>query len=105
MIVRFARENPRSGYQRIVGELKRLSVVVSATTVKKILRAEGLGPTVRRGPSWREFLRAQAEHIIAVDFFTVDTVWFRRLYVRFFIELGSRRVQLAGCTAHPTTRG
>ena len=72
LIVRFARENPRWGYQRIVGELKRLSVVVSATTFKKILRAEGLGPTVRRGPSWREFLRAQAEHIIAVDFFTVD---------------------------------
>ena len=56
LIVRLARENPRWGYQRIVGELKGLGVVVSATTVKKILRAEGLGPTVRRGPSWREFL-------------------------------------------------
>jgi putative transposase len=76
-------------------------VVVSATTVKKILRAEGLGPTVRRGPSWREFLRTQASSIIAVDFFTVDTVWLQRVYVLFFIELGSRRVHLAGCTAHP----
>jgi hypothetical protein len=75
--------------------------VVSATTVKKILRAEGLGPTVRRGPSWREFLRTQANSIIAVDFFTVDTVWLQRLYVLFFIELGSRRLHLAGCTAHP----
>jgi putative transposase len=75
-------------------------VVVSATTVKKILRAEGLGPTVRRGPTWREFLRTQARGIIAVDFFTVDTVWLR-VYVLFFIELGSRRVHLAGCTAHP----
>lgn len=69
--------------------------------MKKILRADGLGPTVRRGPSWREFLRTQAESIIAVDFFTVDTVWLQRLYVLFFIEIGSRRVHLAGCTAHP----
>ena len=101
LIVRLARENPRWGYQRIVGELKGLGVAVSATTVKKILRLEGLGPTVRRGPSWREFLRTQANSIIAVDFFTVDTVWLQRLYVLFFIELGSRRVHLAGCTAHP----
>jgi putative transposase len=101
LIVRLARENPRWGYQRIAGELKGVGVVVSATTVKKILRVEGLGPTVRRGPSWREFLRTQANSIIAVDFFTVDTVWLQRLYVLFFIELGSRRVHLAGCTAHP----
>lgn len=101
LILRLARENPRWGYQRIVGELKGLHVVVSATTVKKILCVAGLGPTVRRGPSWREFLRAQAHSIIAVDFFTVDTVWLQRLYVLFFIELGSRRVHLAGCTAHP----
>jgi putative transposase len=101
LIVRLARENPRSGYQRILGELKGLGVAVSATTVKKILRAEGLGPTVRRGPSWREFLRTQANSIIAVDFFTVDTVWLQRLYVLFIIELGSRQVHLAGCTAHP----
>jgi putative transposase len=101
LIVRLARENPRWGYQRIVGELKGLNVVVSATTVKKILRTEGLGPTVRRGPSWRAFLRTQANSIIAVDFFTVDTVWLQRLYVLFVIELGSRRVHLAGCTAHP----
>jgi transposase InsO family protein len=99
--VRLAGENPRWGYQRIVGELKGLGVVVSATTVKKIIRAAGLGPTVRRGPSWRKFLRTQAHSIIAVDFFTVDTVWLQRLYVLFFIELGTRRVRLAGCTAHP----
>jgi putative transposase len=101
LIVRLARENPRWGYQRIVGELKGVGVAVSATTVRKILRAEGLGPTVRRGPSWREFLRTQASGIIAVDFFTVDTVWLQRLYVLFFIELGSRRVHLAGGTARP----
>ena len=85
-----------------MGELKGLDIVVSATTVKKILREEQLGPAgTRKGPSWREFLRAQAKSVIAVDFFTVDTVWLQRLYVLFFIEVGSRRVHLAGCTAHP----
>jgi putative transposase len=102
LIVRLARENPRWGYQRIVGELKGLGVIVSATTVKKILREEQLGPPgKRRGPTWREFLRAQAASVIAVDFFTVETVWLQRLYVLFFIEIASRRVHLAGCTTHP----
>ena len=97
-----ARENPRWGYQRIVGELKGLGVVVSATTVKKVLREHQLGPAgTRRGPSWRDFLRAQASSIMAVDFFSVETVWLQRLYVLFFIEVGSRRVHFAGCTAHP----
>lgn len=80
LILRLARENPRWGYQRIVGELKGLGVAVSATTVKKILRQQQLGPAgTRRGPTWREFLRAQAASVIAVDFFTVDTVWLQRL--------------------------
>ena len=79
LIVRLAHDNPRWGYQRIVGELKGLGIVVSATTVKKILREEQLGPAAKRpGPSWREFLRAQAENIVAVDFFTIDTVWLQR---------------------------
>jgi transposase InsO family protein len=102
LILRLARENPRWGYLRIVGELKGLGVVVSASTVKRVLRDERVGPAGKRtGPSWREFLRAQAQSAIAVDFFTVDTVWFQRLYVLFFIEIASRRVHLAGCTAHP----
>ena len=102
LIVRLARENPRWGYQRIVGELKSLGIAVSATTVRKILREEQLGSAgKRKGPSWREFLRAQAPSIVAVDFFTVDTVWLQRLYVLFFIEVDTRRVHLAGCTAHP----
>jgi putative transposase len=102
LIVRLARENPRWGYQRIVGELKGMSIVVSATTVKKVLRAEQLGPAgKRRGLSWREFLRTQAKSMIAVDFFTVDTIWLERLHVLFFIEVASRRVHLAGCTVHP----
>jgi putative transposase len=70
--------------------------------VRKILREERLGPVGRRkGPSWREFLRAQAKSMIAVDFFTVDTAWLQRMYVLFFIEVASRRVYFAGCTAHP----
>jgi putative transposase len=93
LIVRLARENPRWGYLRIVGELKGLGVMVSATTVKKVLREEQLGPAGH--------LRAHAKSIIAVDFFSVDTVWLQRLYVLFFIELASRRVYLAGCTADP----
>ena len=102
LIVQLARENPRWGYQRIVGELKGLGIVVSASTVRKILREEQLGPAnKRRGPTWREFLRAQAKSIIAVDFFTIDTVWLQRMYVLFFIEVASRRVHLAGCTTHP----
>jgi hypothetical protein len=77
-------------------------VTVFATTVKKVLRKEQLGPAgKRKGLSWREFLRAQAMSVVAVDFFTVDTVWLQRLYVLFFIEVASRRVHLAGCTAHP----
>jgi transposase InsO family protein len=92
----------RWGYQRIVGELKGLGIVVSATTVKKILREEQLGPAgTRQGRSWREFLRAQAKSVIAVDVFTVDTIWLQRLYVLFFIEIASRRVHLAGCAAQP----
>jgi putative transposase len=101
LVLRMARENPQWGYQRIVGELKGLGRSVSATTVRTWLRAAGLGPAGRRGLTWREFIRAHARSIIAVDFFTVETVWLQRLYVLFFIELGSRRVHLAGRTANP----
>ena len=102
LVLRLARENPRWGYKRIGGELYGLGVTVSATTVRKILRQAGLGPAGdRAGLSWRAFLRAQAKRMIAVDFFTVETVSLQRLYVLFFIELGSRRVHLAGCTANP----
>jgi putative transposase len=105
LIVRLARENPRWGYQRIAGELAGLGFRASATSVRRVLRRHGLFPAPRRGGlPWRTFLRQQAQSMIACDFLTVDTVWLKRIYVLFFIELGSRRVHLAGCTSHPDGR-
>jgi transposase InsO family protein len=101
-VFRLARENPRWGYQRMVGELHGLGVLVSATTVRRILAAAGLGPAgTRNWLSWRQFIRGQAHSMIACDFFTVDTIGLRRIYVLFFIELSTRRVHLAGMTEHP----
>jgi putative transposase len=102
LVLRLARENPRWGYQRIVGELAGIGRRVSATTVAKILRESGISPASTRAElDWRGFLRAQAASMIACDFFTVETLWLGRLYVLFFIELGTRRVHLAGCSANP----
>jgi putative transposase len=102
LVLRLARENPRWGYRRIVGELRKLGLRVSATSVRSLLKRHEVPPAPRRsGPSWRTFVRAQAQGVIACDFFTVDTVWLRRFYVLFFIEIGTRRVHLAGVTENP----
>jgi transposase InsO family protein len=102
LVVRLGRENPRWGYQRIRGELLKLQIRISATTVRTILLRGGLDPAPRRaGPTWTEFLRSQAAGILATDFFTVETIRLKTIYVLFFIELSTRRVHLAGVTEHP----
>jgi len=102
LILRLARENPRWGCVRIEGELRKLGIRVSATTVRSLLRVARLGPAPRRGgPTWSQFLRAQADGIVACDFFTVPPWGSETLYVLVFIELGSRRIHVSPATAHP----
>jgi putative transposase len=102
LVLRLARENPSWGHRRICGELAKLGLQASPTSIRRLLARARLGPAPRReGPSWQEFLRAQAASIIACDFFTVETLFVRRYYVLFFIEHASRRVWLGGCTTNP----
>jgi transposase InsO family protein len=103
LVLEMARDNPGLGYRRIHGELTGLGCQLPPSTVWQILKEAGVNPApTRTGQDWRAFLAAQAKTILAVDFFHVDTVFLRRLYVLFFIEHSTRRVHLAGITTHPT---
>ena len=102
LVIRLATENPTWGHRRVQGELVRLGHRIAASTVWQILHDAGIDPAPRRtGPTWKQFLTAQAHGIIAADFVYVDTVLLRRLYALIIIKHGTRRVHLAGVTAHP----
>jgi putative transposase len=90
------------GCVRICGELRKLGIRVGATTIRTLLRRHGLGPAPRRcGPTWTQFLKAQAEGIVACDFLTVETICQQTLYVLFFIQVSTRQVLAVGVTAQP----
>ena len=102
LILRLAKENPTWGYRRIHGEMATLGITIAPSSVWAILKRHGIEPSPRRsGPTWAEFLSAQAKGLIACDFFHVDTVLLRRLYVLVFIHHDTRLVRLAGVTAKP----
>jgi hypothetical protein len=101
-MLRMAKENPGWGYPRIRGELLKLGHQVASTTIRSVLIAAGIPPSPRRaGLSWRLFLAAHAQTLVAADFFSVDTIFFKRLYVLIYVHLATRRVLLAGCTVNP----
>lgn len=103
LVLQLAREN-RWGDDRITGELKKLGYRISHETVRQILRRHGIPrvPQRQSASTWRTFLKHYKDTLLACDFFTVETIRLQTLYVFFFIEVGTRRVHLAGITAHPT---
>ena len=102
-VLRLARENPAWGYQRISGELAGAGIRIPPGTVRDILKRAGVDPAPRRdGPTWGQFLKAEAAGVWACDLFHVDTVFLKRIYVLFFIEHASRTVHVVGATTNPT---
>ena len=103
LVLRLARENPEWGYRRIHGELAGLGVKIAASTVWEILKKAGIDPVPRRtGLAWSQFLRSQAEAILACDFFAADLLDGTQAYVLAVIEHASRRIRILGVTLHPT---
>jgi putative transposase len=103
LVLRLARENPGWGYRRIHGELAGLGVKIAASTAWEILKKAGIDPAPRRtGPTWSQFLRSQAEAILACDFFTADLLDGTQAYVLAVIEHATRRIRILGITPHPT---
>src|SRR5216684_3115978 len=103
LVLRLIRKNPEWSYRRIHGELADLGVKVAASTVWEILKKAGIDPAPRRtGPAWSQFLRSQAEAILACDFFTVDLLDGTQAYILAVIEHATRRIRILGVTLHPT---
>ena len=103
LILRLARENPNWGYRRLHGELLVLGVKVAASTVWEILKEAGIEPSPERASStWADFLRSQADALLACDFFETVTLSGARLYVFAVIEHANRRIRILGATPHPT---
>jgi putative transposase len=103
LVRRLARENPGWGYRRIHGELAGLGINIAASTVWDILKASGIRPGRRQaGPTWSQFLRSQADAILACDFFTADLLDGTQVYVLAVIEHATRRIRILGVTLHPT---
>jgi|ERR1022692_1178342 hypothetical protein len=103
LVLRLARENPEWGYRTIHGELAGLGVKIAASTAWEILKNAGIDPAPRRtGPTWSQFLRSQAEAILACDFFTADLLGGTQAYVLAVIEHATRRVRILGVMQHPT---
>jgi putative transposase len=101
-VLRLARENESRGYRRIHGELAGLGITVAPSTVRRILKSAGISPAPRRdGPGWAEFLRSQAQAILALDFFTAGLLNRTTMYVLAVIEHGTRRIRILGATEHP----
>jgi transposase len=106
VVLRLAHENESWGYRRIHGELAGLGIIVAPSTVWQILKDAGIDTAPRRdGPGWAEFLRSQAQGILALDFFTADLLNGTKAYVLAVIEHGSRRVRVLGATQYPSSHG